>query len=102
MASSTSGYRSGMCHPQWRQRPRSSIHPSRGRLSRAQIDSPHAGQREGGRTIDFPCGRREIQTLRKLPKASPKRTEKMAASRVTRRSIEPEKAFVVGSDTLCV
>jgi len=43
-----------------------------------------------------------MQTLRKLPNASPKSTEKMAVSKVTRRSIEPEHAFVVGSDALRV
>jgi hypothetical protein len=42
------------------------------------MGAPHRGQRERGATIDSCRGRRVMQTLRKLPKASPKSTEKMA------------------------
>jgi len=44
--------------------------------------APQRGQRERGRMIDSWRGRREMQTLRKLPNARPKRTAKMATSRV--------------------
>jgi hypothetical protein len=36
------------------------------------MDFPHFGQWEAGKTMDFPSGIRQIQTLRKLPIAAPK------------------------------
>jgi len=68
----------------WRQRPRSSSSQlSRGMLSRFSIGVRQCGQRERGATTDSCRGRREMQTLRKLPKASPARTAKMEMSRDT-------------------
>ena len=51
-------------------------------LSREPIATVQRGQRERGRMMDSWRGRREMQTLRKLPNARPKRTAKMATSRV--------------------
>jgi hypothetical protein len=53
-------------------------------LSVERIAAPQRGQRERGRTIDSWPGSRAMQTLRKLPKASPNSTVKMAISRVRR------------------
>jgi hypothetical protein len=50
-------------------------------LSRVRMGVLQSGQREPGLTIDLCCGRRLMQTFRKLPNASPKRTTKMAISR---------------------
>lgn len=46
-------------------------------LSPAPMGAAQRGQRERGRMMDSWRGRREMQTLRKLPKARPKRTTKM-------------------------
>jgi hypothetical protein len=36
------------------------------------MDLPHFGQWEAGKTMDFPSGIRQMQTLRKLPTTAPK------------------------------
>jgi hypothetical protein len=41
-------------------------------LSQGRMDLPHFGQWEAGKTMDFPSGIRQMQTLRKLPIAAPK------------------------------
>jgi len=38
------------------------------------MGAPHAGQREPGRTRDWPRGRRWMQTFAKLPTIEPKRS----------------------------
>ena len=43
-----------------------------GTLSRARTGTPHAPQREPGRTTDCPSGTRTMQTLKKLPQIAPK------------------------------
>jgi hypothetical protein len=51
-----------------------------GMLSLDRIIVPQRGQWERGRTMDSWRGRREMQTLRQLPKAKPKTAAKMALS----------------------
>jgi hypothetical protein len=51
-------------------------------LSPAAMGAAQCGQRERGRTMDSWRGRREMQTLRKLPKARPRRTTKVAMNRI--------------------
>ena len=63
---------------QSRQRPRSSSQLTTGMLSYQRMAASHFGQRERGWTTDLPCGRREMQTFRKLPKIRP-RTKPMAS-----------------------
>ncbi len=41
-------------------------------LSYQRMGFPHFGQRERGEMTDSPRGRREMQTFKKLPKASPR------------------------------
>jgi hypothetical protein len=48
-------------------------------LSPERIIAPQRGQWERGRTMDSWRGRREMHTLRKLPKASPKTAAERAA-----------------------
>jgi hypothetical protein len=48
-------------------------------LSLERIIAPQRGQCERGWTMDSWRGRREMQTLRKLPKARPKTAAKMPA-----------------------
>ena len=49
-------------------------------LSAGRMETPQRGHRERGWMRDSWRGRREMQTLRKLPKASPKRTTKIEIS----------------------
>src|ERR1039458_10839578 len=58
---------------QSRQRARRSSQLRTGMLSYQRMVWPHAMQRERGDTMDSWAGRREMQTLRKLPKSRPTR-----------------------------
>src|ERR1700743_1901934 len=74
---------------QSRQRRRSKNQLMRGTLSYQRMATPQFGQWELGRTMDSRLGRREIQTLRKLPKRRP-RTKPIASyqmSGITSKSI---------------
>ncbi len=70
--SSTNGYLQGMGRLQSRQRPRSKNQLSNGILSYQRTGALHSGHCEPGFTIERCPGRREMQTLRKLPKIRPK------------------------------
>src|SRR5512142_2726047 len=58
--------------PQRRQRARSAIQETTGRLSYQAMGAPQRGQRERGRTMDSPRGRRAMTTFAKLPSAAPR------------------------------
>jgi hypothetical protein len=46
------------------------------------MDFPHFGQCEEGKTMDFPSGILQIQTLRKLPIAAPKMKTAIAQNKL--------------------
>jgi hypothetical protein len=71
-SNSTTGYRQEIGCPQLRQRPLSKIQLSTGMLSYQLIGLRQWRQREQGRTIDSCCGRREMQTFKKLPNNNPR------------------------------
>jgi hypothetical protein len=51
-------------------------------LSKGRMDFPHFGQWEAGKTMDFPSGILQMQTLRKLPIAAPKTKAHIAQNKL--------------------
>src|SRR6266511_3081508 len=70
--SSMIGYWAEIASPQCRQRPLRSSHETRGMLSYQAMGCLQRGQAEGGVRRERSCGSRRMQTLRKLPRQSPR------------------------------